>query len=229
MHIETERESLIFLTCQVFSCKEKQKHRESKWENMNVHYHQSTSKWVWEVLYRHTNKYRHPHSHPHKKCHYDLVFSAAVGYLQLDKLTPIESLSPTELGSASTKSVTQREMADMTPDAALMSVTVVFTFGCCRRSGGRSKKRGRTSVTVRTQADSLSDSPHTQLYFPLPLFEIPHSFFFCVLAKSVCFALCQAAGSFVCTFVLSHHPICVVLSFTPPAKSQLPDNLTGIG
>lgn len=56
---------------------------------------------------------------------------------------PIASLSPTELGSAFYRRVTQRDTADMTPDAALTSATVAFTFlDAAADLEGKSKKHG---------------------------------------------------------------------------------------
>lgn len=73
------------------------------------------------------------------------------------------------------------------------------------------KAKSWTSVTARTQADSLSDSHSVYpTVFSLPLFEIRRSFFFFILTQSVCLAHCQAACLFMCTFELSHNHICVI-------------------
>lgn len=174
---------------------------------------------------RHTHIRTHTHTHT-PQCHYDLVFFLFTICL-VD--TPIESLSPTELGSASTK--VSFSVKWVTWHLTLLSSQWQWYLhlDCATDLEGEAK-----SVDGHLWQQEHKLTPSLTLHTPNCIFPCHYLkflilFFFCLLAQSVCFAHCRAAGSFVCTFVLSHHPICVVLSFTLPAKSQLPDNLTGIG
>lgn len=129
----------------------------------------------------------------------DPVCSAAISSLQSVGL--IGSSSPTELGSSPAQSVTQHQHGRHDT----MSVTLAFTFGCWRSSGGKSKS---VDICDRSQADSFSDS---HVAYPAVLF-ILHPFFFFPfrLSHNLSASLfVKQAG----TFVSFHRHICGAFGF----------------
>lgn len=104
----------------------------------------------------------------------DPVCSAAISSLQSVGL--IGSSSPTELGSSPAQSVTQHQHGRHDT----MSVTLAFTFGCWRSSGGKSKS---VDICDRSQADSFSDS---HVAYPAVLFILHPFFFFLFDCHTIC-------------------------------------------
>lgn len=155
------------------------------------------------------------HTHTHSK-----NVSAALGSLQAVGVDTNCIIVSHWNGIRLYQSVTQRDTADMTSDAAIKSAILAFTFGLCRWSGG-----GGGSKNV-----DICDSWHAS-WLPLRLsLSVPNSIFLLhclkffilsslsILTQSVCFAHCQAACLLMCTTALSHYHICVVLSVILPAK-----------
>lgn len=153
-----------------------------------------------------------PRSHPHK-FHYVVCC-----VLKPSALYSLSGRSPHRLprkGICPLPKVSlSNDMAGSTLDATLTSVTLAFTFGHWRSSGGKSES---ADICDRSQADSFSDShfAYPNVFLSQPLFDAPHSFFFSfsILTQAVCFAHCQAACLFMCTFVLSQCHICGVFGF----------------
>lgn len=93
------------------------------------------------------------------------------------------------------QSVTQR---DMTPDAALTSATVAFTFGCCSRSGGRSKKCGHLWQQEHKLTPSLTLTVYPTVFFPAIIWN--SSFFLLLRSHTICL-LCSLSS---CRLVRVH-------------------------
>lgn len=161
-----------------------------------------------------TEMHVYTHTHTHSK-----NVSAALGSLQAVGVDTNCIIVSHWNGIRLYQSVTQRDTADMTSDAAIKSAIVAFTFGLCRWSGGGGSK----NVDI---CDSWRAS-----WLPLRLsLSVPNSIFLLhclkffilsslsILTQSVCFAHCQAACLLMCTTALSHYHICVVLSVILPAK-----------
>lgn len=155
------------------------------------------------------------HTHTHSK-----NVSAALGSLQAVGVDTNCIIVSHWNGIRLYQSVTQRDTADMTSDAAIKSAIVAFTFGLCRWSGRGGGAKMWTSVTAGARADSLSVS-HS-LY--------PTVFFSCIVWNSSFFLLYPFSHNLsaslivklpACSCALLRSPtyhICVVLSVILPAK-----------
>lgn len=121
-----------------------------------------------------TEMHVYTHTHTHSK-----NVSAALGSLQAVGVDTNCIIVSHWNGIRLYQSVTQRDTADMTSDAAIKSAIVAFTFGLCRWSGGGGGAKMWTSVTAGARADSLSVS-HS-LY--------PTVFFSCIVWNSSFFLL----------------------------------------
>lgn len=121
-----------------------------------------------------TEMHVYTHTHTHSK-----NVSAALGSLQAVGVDTNCIIVSHWNGIRLYQSVTQRDTADMTSDAAIKSAIVAFTFGLCRWSGRGGGAKMWTSVTAGARADSLSVS-HS-LY--------PTVFFSCIVWNSSFFLL----------------------------------------
>lgn len=166
------------------------------------------------------------HTHTHSK-----NVSAALGSLQAVGVDTNCIIVSHWNGICLYQSVTQRDTADMTSDAAIKSAIVAFTFGLCHWSGGGGEQKcGHLWQLARELTPSPSLTLCTQQYFSLALFENLHSFFF-IHSHTICLlcslSSCLLAHVHYCALPLSY--MCGFVCNSASKATQLPDNLTSIG
>lgn len=181
---------------------------------MHVHFHQSTTKWVWEASLVQAHKYRpdrhtymhvRAHTHTHtKNVTMILCFLQPSAIYNPSGWHRLHHCLPLNWGPALQKCHSAWNGWHDTWRRFHVGDSGIYIWMLPQIWREKQKSaNGHLWQQEHKLTPSLTLTLHTQLYFSLPLFEIPHSFFFRVLTQSVCFAHCRDAGLFMCTFVLS--------------------------
>lgn len=195
---------------------EKQKERGSEREDVRANYHQSTSKWFWQapLVWTHkqmqTDKQIRMHVHAHTHTHTNVtMWSRVFCGRQLFTVCWVDCLIVSHWTGI--RPYPKCHSAPTWPTWHYVSNTGICIWTLAQLWREKQKRGHLWQIT----SSSLTLTLRTQLYFffsPPPAVICNSSFFFSfsILTQSVCFAHCQAAGLFMCTFVLFHHHICGV-------------------